>query len=81
MNKWDKICGIRGSARAAGALTVEVHVPGIIAILVLPDGLANGADQRDGQQAAKQHQDLKVGDTLHIGQLQGRPGGILGDKW
>lgn len=81
MNKWDKICGISGSASAAGALTVEVHVPGVIAVLVLPDGLADGADQRDGQQAAKQHQDLKVGDALHVGQLQRRPSGILGNKW
>lgn len=50
-------------------LTVEIHVPGIIAILVLPDGLANRADQGYGQQAAKQHKDLKVGNPLHVGQL------------
>lgn len=70
----------KGLTSAARALTVEVHVPGVIAVLVLPDGLANGADQRDSQQAAKQHQDLQVGDSLHIGQLQGRPSGILGNK-
>lgn len=39
----------------SGTLTVEVHVPGVIAILVLPDGLSDGANQRDGQQAAEQH--------------------------
>lgn len=61
----------------SGTLTVEVHVPGVIAVLVLPDGLSDGANQRDGQQAAKQHQDLKVGDALHVGQLQGRPSGVL----
>lgn len=72
---------IRGAAWAVGTLTVEVHVPGIVAILVLPDSLADGADQRDGQQAAKQHQDLKVGDPLHVGQLQRRPSGILGNTW
>lgn len=77
MNKWNKICGIRRSARAAWALTVEIHVPGIIAVLVLPDGLADWADQRDGQQTTKQHEDLKVGDTLDVGQLQRRPSGIL----
>lgn len=60
-------------------LTVEIHVPGIVAVLVLPDGLADGAEQRDGQQAAEQHQDLEVGDTLHVGQLQRRPSGILGN--
>lgn len=59
-------------------LTVQIHVPSIVAILALPNGLANGADQRDGQQASKQHQDLKVGDTLHVGELQRRPRGILG---
>lgn len=58
-------------------LTVEVHVPGVIAVLVLPDGLPDGANQRDGQQAPKQHQDLKVGDALHVGQLQRRPCGVL----
>lgn len=78
MDKWDKICGITGAAWAGGTLTVEIHVPGIIAVLVLPDGLANGADQRDGQQTAKQHKDLKVGNTLHVGELQRGPSGILG---
>lgn len=29
-------------------LTVEVHVPGVIAVLVLPDGLSDGANQGDG---------------------------------
>lgn len=58
-------------------LTVEVHVPGVIAVLVLPDGLSDGANQRDGQQATKQHQDLKVGDALHVGQLQRRSSGVL----
>lgn len=61
----------------SGALTVEVHVPGVIAVLVLPNSLSDGANQRDGQQAAKQHQDLKVGDALHVGQLQRRPSGVL----
>lgn len=61
----------------SGTLTVEVHVPGVIAMLVLPDGLSDGANQRDGQQAAKQDQDLKVGDALHVGQLQRRPCGVL----
>lgn len=65
--------------RFIGTLTVEIHVPSIVAVLVLPDGLANGADQRDGQQAAKQHENLKVGDALHVGQLQRRPRGILGN--
>lgn len=63
---------------AAQTLTVQVHVPGVIPVLVLPDGLTNGADQRDGQQAAKQHQDLEVGDALHVGELQRGPSGILG---
>lgn len=80
MNKRDKICGIRCAARTAGTLTVEVHVPGVIAVLVLPDGLADRADQRNAQQAAKQHEDLKVCDALHVGQLQRRPCGILGNK-
>lgn len=61
----------------SGTLTVEVHVPGFVAVLVLPDGLSNGANQRDGQQTAKQHQDLKVGDALHVGQLQRRSSGVL----
>lgn len=61
----------------SGTLTVEVHVPGVIAILVFPDGLSDGANQRDGQQAAEQHQDLKVGDALHVGQFQRRPCRVL----
>lgn len=80
MNKCNKICGIRRAARALRTLTVEVHVPGIIAVLVLPNGLTKGADQRDGQQAAEKHQDLKVGDSFHVGQLQRRPCGILEHK-
>ena len=60
------------------ALTVEIHVPGIVAVLVLPDGLSDGAHQGDGQQAAEEHQDLEVGDALHVGQFQRRPGGVLG---
>lgn len=63
--------------RADGVLTVEIHVPGIIAVLVLPDSLADGADQRDGQKAAKQHKDLKVGDALNVGKLQRRSSGVL----
>lgn len=61
----------------SGTLTVEVHVPGGVAVLVLPDGLSDGANQRDSQQAAEQHQDLKVGDALYVGQLQRRTCGIL----
>lgn len=60
------------------ALTVEVHVPGVVAALVLPNGLTDGADERDGQKAAKQNQDLEVGDALHVGQLQRGPRGVLG---
>lgn len=68
---------IRCAAAAAGILTVEIHVPGVIAVLVLPDGLADRADERDGQETAEKHENLKVGDPLHIGELQRRPGGIL----
>lgn len=61
--------GVDVRAAQRRALTIEVHVPGVVAVLVLPDGLADGTDQRDGQEAPEQHQDLEVGDALHVGQL------------
>lgn len=65
--------------RGGLVLTVEIHVPGVIAVLILPDGLADGANQRDGQEAAEKHEDLKVGDALHIGKLQRGACGVLED--
>lgn len=40
---------IRCAAEAGRILTVEIHVPGVIAVLVLPDCLADGANEGDGQ--------------------------------
>lgn len=78
-DRWAVLHEKRGGG-SGRTLTVEVHVPGVVPVLVLPDGLTDGAYQRDGQQAAEQDQDLKISDALHVGQFQGRSGGILGRK-
>lgn len=61
--------GLFSEACVAQSLTVQIHVPGTIAILALPDGLPDRAYQGDSQQTAKKGQDLEVGDALHIRQL------------
>lgn len=50
---------------------------GVLGVLSVPDGGADGADQSHDQQDAEQDQDLHVGDPLHVGALQRRLGGVL----
>lgn len=57
----------RRASIIVSVLTSAGQVPaGVLGVLSVPDGSANGADQSHDQQDAEQDQDLHVGHPLHV---------------